>query len=438
MHRSLLVFVPALVIAAVSITSAQNANSAPSGRIAFTTQSFTASDSGQALPAFNEVVLSATLTSPFLRDEAGTEYRLDFRGAGYPQTIGRDRRISLYDAYVGRRMASGLGVRVGQMWLNDLGGLGSLGGALVEIARQHVGGYRRMRIGAFGGLEPQILNAGYVNNVTKAGGYITLEGEGPWRNTLGFVTVRNSGLTERAVLTTTNFLPFGRKVFVYQAAEFDLRGPAGNGSGGLSYFFVNGRYAPASIIELQTVYHRGRSIDVRGITLDQLAGRPVSRRSLEGLLYESAGGRVTLTVARDVRLFAGYTKDRNNREDAPTARVTFGGFATNFLRTGLDINVSDARMHGPSAWYDSWDVSLGRSIGSRMYLSGDYTTSLSAFRMLAQEGLFVIDSRPRTNRVSLSDLIHLNRRLSLLASGDRTRDGSLSELRWLLSVIYRF
>jgi hypothetical protein len=201
---------------------------------------------------------------------------------------------------------------------------------------------------------------------------------------------------------------------------------------------VNGRYSPVSVLELQTVYHRGRSVDVRGITLDQLAGRPVSAKSLEGLLYSSVGGRVTVTVARDARVFAGYTKDQNNREDAPTARVTFGGYATNLLRTGLDVNVSDARMQGPSAWYDSWDMSIGRSLGSLMYLSGDYTTSLSAFRMLGQDGLFAIDNRPRTNRVSLSDLVHLNRRMSLLASADRTRDGDLSELRWLLSLIYRF
>jgi hypothetical protein len=190
------------------------------------------------------------------------------------------------------------------------------------------------------------------------------------------------------------------------------------------------------MLELQAIYHRGRSIDVRAITLDQLAGRPVSARSLEGLLYESIGGRATFTVARDVRVFAGYTKDRNNREDASTARVTFGGFATNLLKTGLDLNVSDARMQGPSGSYDSWDVSLGRTV-SRMYLSGDYSTSLSTFRLLGQDG-FAIDTRPRTNRFSVSDLIRLNRRMSLLASGDRTRDGNLTELRWLLSLIYRF
>jgi hypothetical protein len=428
----------ALVLALASGSTAAAQSAGPWGRVSFTTQSFTADQAGQTLPGFSEMVVSATFASP-TRDDQLTEYRFDFRGAGYPQTVGRARRISLYDAYIGRRLAGGVGVRVGQMWLNDLGALGSLGGVLTEVVRQKVGGFRRIRIGAFGGLEPQVLDAGYVPSVFKAGGYVTLERAGAWRNTVGFVTVRNSGLTERSVLTTTNFLPFGRRLMFYQAAEYDLSGPAGNGSGGLNYLFANGRYQPVSFVELQGVYHRGRSIDVRSITTDQLAGRPVSAKALEGLLYESIGGRATITVARDVRVFAGYTKDRNNREDLPTARITFGGFATNPFRSGLDVNISDSRMQGPSASYDSWDASIGRSLGVRMYVTIDYSTSLSTFQMLGQDG-FLLQTRPRTNRYSLSDLIRVTRsgRFSVLATADRTRDGDLTELRWLASLIYRF
>jgi len=406
------------------------------GRVAFTVQSFTSTQLGQAQPGFHEMVMAATLASP-TRETAGTEYRLDFRGAAYPGTIGRTRRLSVYDAYVGQRVGGGVLVRAGQMWLNDLGGLGALGGALVEVARQKVAGFQRVRVGAFGGMEPTILDAGYAPGVVKAGAYVSFEGKGIWRNTVGFVTVRHSGLTERSVLTTTNFLPVGKALLVYQAAEYDMVGPAGNGNGGLTYFFTNARYAPVRRIEFQALYHRGRSIDVRGITLDQLAGRPVSSRALEGLLYESIGGRATFTVAQDIRVFAGYTRDRNNRDDAPTGRLNVGVFATDLLKTGLDLNVSDSRMHGPNASYDSWDISLGRNLTRRMYLSGDFSSSLSAFLLIGQTDV-TIQSRPRTNRLSISDLIRLSGRISLLASADRTRDGDLTQLRWMMSLIYRF
>jgi hypothetical protein len=74
-----------------------------------------------------------------------------------------------------------------------------------------------------------------------------------------------------------------------------------------------------------------------------------------------------------------------------------------------------------------------------MYVTIDYSTSLSTFQMLGQDG-FLLQTRPRTNRYSLSDLIRVTRsgRFSVLTTADRTRDGDLTELRWLASSIYRF
>ena len=174
MRRLAVTLVVAAGLAYASTATAQNQR--PWGRVSFSAQSFTAAEAGASLPGFNEIVLSATLASPTF-DQGGTEYRIDFRAAGYPQTTSQDRRLSIYDAYVGRRFGNGLGVRAGQMWLNDLGGLGALGGMLFEVARPNVGGFRRIRIGAFGGLEPQILDAGYVKNVTKAGAYAAVQQE---------------------------------------------------------------------------------------------------------------------------------------------------------------------------------------------------------------------------------------------------------------------
>ena len=423
------------VIGAPSRLDAQSTS--PWGRVSFMAQSFSATESGHSVPSFSELILSATLASP-ARDEGGFEYRFDMRTAGYPQAGTRDARFSLYDGYVGQRFAGGaFGVRVGQMWLNDLGGLGSIGGVQGEFVRRNVAGFKRLRIGAFGGLEPKVLEAGYVSDVTKAGTYFALEGQGAWRNVLGFVLVRNSGLTERAVLTTTNFLPIGRTFLVYQSAEVDLVGPAGNGSGGLTYFFTNARYSPVPVVELQGLFHRGRSIDARTITLDQLNGRPISQRALEGLLYESAGGRVTFTVVRGFRLFAGYARDRNNREDAPTNRITLGGFASNVLGSGFDVRVSDDRVDGPTSSYDSWYGSVGRSLGPRIYLSVDYSSSFSVFRLLGQQGL-LIENRPRTDRYSLSGLVNLTRFISVLGSLERTLDGGFDEWRWMSGLTYRF
>jgi hypothetical protein len=119
------VLIFACAIGATSRLDAQSTS--PWGRISFMAQSFSATESGHSVPGFSELILSATLASP-ARDEGGFEYRFDMRTAGYPQAGSRDARFSLYDGYVGQRFAGGtFGVRVGQMWLNDLGGLGSVG-----------------------------------------------------------------------------------------------------------------------------------------------------------------------------------------------------------------------------------------------------------------------------------------------------------------------
>jgi hypothetical protein len=409
----------------------------PWGRVSFMADGTSASDNGSSLPGFTEVVGSFTFAAPYSTKD-GADYRFDVRSAAYPSTDNRPSRTSIYDAYVGYRFAGGSWlVRGGQMWLNDLGGLGSIGGAMVEYSVKTAGVFQRLRFGAFGGAEPKVLDAGYVSNVVKAGGYVALERNGSWRNVVGFVTIRNSGLTERSVLTMTNLMPFGRRIFVYQAAEVDLTGPAGVGSGRLTYFFVNARVAASSRVELQGLYHRGRSIDTRTITLDQIKGRPVSARSLEGWLFESAEGRVTLTLGKGYRVFGGYGQDRSSSADAATDRITFGFLASDLLGTGLDVRVSDYRHNPPESSYDAWDASVGRNLTSHVYLTLDYASSLAVLQADSVGG-YQVEQRPRTTRYALSALISLNRRVSLLLEGEHLRDGTLSQIRWLSGLTVRF
>jgi hypothetical protein len=295
----------------------------------------------------------------------------------------------------------------------------------------------RLRAGVFGGLEPKILDAGYTTDIRKFGGYVALDGRGAQRHVIGLVAVRNQNLAERSVLTISNFVPAGSRFFLYQAAEVDLAGPGGRGSGGLNYFFANARVSATKAIEVQASYHRGRSIDARTITTDMLNGRPVGPRALEGLLFETAGGRVWVNLPQRFRVFAGYSRDKNNREDAATRRVSFGVFNPNILGTGLDLNVSDSRYDRPASSYDSWDLTLGRSIGSMVYLSGGYSSSLSIFR-LVDSGGYVVENRPRTNRYFGSGMFYLTRRIALVVNGERLRDGTFTEMRWMSNISYRF
>jgi hypothetical protein len=388
--------------------------------------------------SFSEIVTNVAAQSA-QHTGNGFEYGLDARFGAYPSTEDRDPRTSVYDAFVAQRLMDGrLLVKAGQMWLNDLGGLGSVGGALVEVRQSADTTRLRWRAGGFGGVEPEIRDVGYVSGVKKFGGYFALDGNGAQRSVVGYVNVRNQDLTERSVLSFTNYIPVQQSVFIYQAAEVDLTGPGGEGSGGLTYFFINGRVAPAKRADVQVTYHRGRSIDARSITDDLLNGRPVPSKTLDGFLYESIGARLTVEVAKGVRVFAGYGQDTNDRDADPMDRLSFGVYTSNLFGTGVDINVTDYRyQRGSSSSYDSWYVSAGRSFGSRLYLSGEYTTSLSVLRYAREDG-FVVENRPHTDRFGASANIYLSRTLSLLVVADYTRDEGYKETRLLSGLSVRF
>jgi len=391
-----------------------------------------------ASSSFSEIVTTVAAQS-VLHSGNGFEYGLDARFGAYPSTDDRDPRTSVYDAFVAQRLMDGrVLVKAGQMWLNDLGGLGSVGGALVEVRQSADTTRLRWRAGGFGGVEPEIMDVGYVSGVKKFGGYFALEGNGAQRSVVGYVNVRNEDLTERSVLSFTNYIPVQQSVFIYQAAEVDLAGPGGEGSGGLTYFFVNARVAPAKRTDIQATYHRGRSIDARSITDDLLNGRPVPAKTLDGFLYESIGARLTIEVAKGFRVFAGYGQDKNDRDADPMDRLSFGVYTSNLFGTGVDVNVTDYRyQRGSASSYDSWYVSAGRSFGSRLYLSGEYTTSLSVLRYAREDG-FVVESRPQTDRFGASANIYLSRTLSLLVVADYTRDEGYKETRLLSGLSVRF
>lgn len=388
--------------------------------------------------SFSELVTNVAAQSA-QGSSARFEYGIDARFGAYPSSEDRDSRVSIYDAYVARRLSAGrVLAKAGQMWLNDLGGLGSVGGALVEVRQQPGSSRLRWRAGAFGGAEPKTLDSGYVPDVKKFGAYVALDGDGAQRHVIGYVNVRNEKLTERSVLSVTNYLPLRRAVFIYQAAEVDLARPGGQGTRGLTYFFTNARLSPTRRADLQVTYHRGRSIDARTITDDLRQGRPVPARTLEGFLFESAGARVTVEVAKGVRAFAGYGRDKNDRDADAMDRMSFGVYTSNLLGTGIDVNVTDHRYRrGSASAYNSWYVSAGRSFGSRLYLSGEYSTSLSVLRCAREDG-FLVQTRPQTDRFGASANVYLTRKLSLILNADYTRDDGFDEFRMLSGLTVRF
>lgn len=408
----------------------------PWSRVSFFTSSTRTAVDGIDTRTRSEFSTAFSYQLPELDDD-GADYGIDVRYAAYSQE-GRPARTSIYEGFIGARLLHGrLRARAGHLWLSDVGALGSIAGASVEFRQRRASlDAGRIRVAAFGGLEPNILDTGYASNVKKFGGYVAWDGAGAQKHALGYVAIRHGSLTERSVLTTTNFLPVRRKLFLYQAAEVNLQAPAGLGRSGLAYLFANARVTATDRIEVQGTYNRGRSIDARGLGDDVLNGRPIPQSTIDGLLYESAGGRLTVEAYTRVRVYAGLSRDKNNRDAERTMRYQVGGYASNVGGSGLDLTASDSLMDRPSGRYHSWFVSAGRPAGRRTYLSVDYSTSLSVIRFSRSDGL-VIDTRPHTTRVSGTATANLGRAWSLMTTVERTSESDLSELRGLAGVTYR-
>jgi len=388
---------------------------------------------------FSEIVATLTFRSA-IQEKGGFEYAFDLRAYGYPSAEGRSQRASLYDAYLGWRAPNGrFAFKAGQMWLNDLGGLGSIGGAAAEfvLSNKLPSGIGKLTFSAFGGLEPKIMKVGYVPNITKFGGFFSLEGDGARRHILGYMNIHNQGLTERSVLVFTNYFPVRSSLFLYQTLEYDLTGPAGYGSSKLTYFFANLRFAPWRPLELQGIYHRGWSIDARMITENQLNGRPIEEQALEGLLYESLEGRLTFRFSHGYQIFAGYGQDRTSRLDQRMNHATIGFFAANLFKSGFDLRVSDSNYsRGTDSSYNAVYVSLGRNVGRNVYLEAYYSSSVSVFRII--NNTWSVEMRPKTSRYGVSSVIHLLRSASLLVAVDRLGDDFSKEISLLTGISYRF
>ena len=388
--------------------------------------------------AETQITTTASLRTPD-RDGSGAEIGLDVRQAHW--TGGqRPDRLSIYDAFVGGRFGDETAVRVraGHMWLNDLGTVGAIAGGLMEVQHGETGeDSSRIRAGVFGGLEPQAYQTGYVQDIRKYGAFAAFEHGYLRRHIVGYTQVRQGTAIERSVLTVTNFVPVGKQVFAYQAAEYEVTGPAsGTASRGLSYLLGNVRVSAGRWVELLGTYNRGRSLDARRLTNDVLNGRTLTPQDIEGLRYESGGGRVTVGPAAGVSGYVAYYRDRTNRDEQATGRVTVGGHAANVLRSGVDASLSDARIDRPGGAYHSTALSVGRSIGRAVYASFDYSTSLSLIRFVRSDGI-IIGTRPSTRRLSGSGSATLNRHVSLLFSVDETRDDTLRDLRVLVGASYR-
>ena len=84
--------------------------------------------------------------------------------------------------------------------------------------------------------------------------------------------------------------------------------------------------------------------------------------------------------------------------------------------TGFDVSGSDSRIERTTGPYHSKYVSVGRGLGRAVYLSVDYSTSLSVVHFLRSDGVIIETKKPgnkaemispdKPNAKALHELLH--------------------------------
>lgn len=384
---------------------------------------------------FTEIIAMFSISGD--QSEGIFEYAFDGRVATYPSAE-RDERVSIYEAFIGLHSKDRQwNLRLGQMWLGELGGLASIGGIFGEYRQPNPSHIGRWRFGFFAGLELAPYELEYLDQIKKGGIYAALDGDHGRQHILGYVLIRNHDLTERSVVIFNNYLPFGKGVTLYQALQYDTEGPAGHGDAELSYIFGNLRWRISKVIQIQGTYHRGQSVDARTITDDVINGRPVNPAKLAGLVFESARARLMIRPVRWLNVWAGYANDRNNRGEDTSNRFQLGASARGLFGVPLDITVASSQTDRGDDSYDSLWASIGYAIGTKVYVSLDYNDTLSVYHLGDGTG-GTIEVKPNSQRLSLSGNININRTFGLLITLEHTDHSDFTEARALAGLIVRF
>ena len=124
-------------------------------------------------------------------------------------------------------------------------------------------------------------------------------------------------------------------------------------------------------------------------------------------------------------------------EDGYPERFNLGLSFNNIGGAGFDFTATRSEIDRVDTTYDMTYVSVGKTLGPKVYLSLDYVNALSIFHFDDGDG-GSIEVRPESDRYSLSLNANLNRTFSLLLVGEWMEHDDFEEIRALTGLTIRF
>lgn len=344
--------------------------------------------------------------------------------ARVPREEWRNRVYELSFSYEDRRSA--LNYKFGRIISNYISGVGYIDGGQVQYNFSP-----SLRIGVFGGTQPDLQNSKFQTTVKKYGAYFNAT-SGSYQNQYFETTIAGAALyhastVSREFLYFQNNYSYFSRLMIYQSMEVDInrqwRKEKTGESLTLSNFFISGRYRFSRAISAGLTYDNRKNYWTYEII-------SVADSLFDDALRTGLRGNLSLRLPGSIFVFAngGY----RNRESDNKATVSYAGGInkSNLLLRGFFVNLNYAAFSGPFTDGQNGSLTMGQSFSNGFRMAVDYGIYAYTISSIAET------RNSRWARLNMD--LYLFRHIFFVGQYEYDWGDDLQGQRFLIELGYRF
>jgi hypothetical protein len=341
-----------------------------------------------------------------------------------PQEEWRNRVYELSFSYEDRR--SPLNYKFGRIISNYMSGVGYIDGGQVQYNFSP-----SVRIGVFGGTQPDLQNSKFQTAVKKYGAYFNLA-IGSYQNqyfetTIAGAAQYHSSTVSREFLYFQNNYSYNSRLTIYQSMEVDInrqwRKEKAGQSTTLSNFFISGRYRFSRAVTAGLTYDNRRNY----WTYEVLS---VADSLFDDALRTGLRGNLSLRLPGSIYVFANGGYRKKETDEKATVSYAGGVNKSNLLVRGFFINLNYAGFTGPFTDGQNGSVTIGQDFLNGVRIAVDY--GIYGYTITA------IDETRNSRWARLNMNMYLFRHLFFAGQYEYDWGDDLQGQRFLVELGYRF
>lgn len=263
---------------------------------------------------------------------------------------------------------SRLNYKFGRIISNYISGVGYIDGGQFQFNFN-----RSLRMGFFGGTQPNLHNSQFETDTRKYGGYLNFR-TGTYQSQFFETTVAaaaqyHTSTVSREFLYFQNNYSYNSRLMLYQSMEVDInrqwRKEKTGKSVEISNFFISGRYRFNRALTAGLTYDNRRNY----WTYETLS---VADSLFDDALRTGFRGNLSMRLPGNIFAFANAGYRKRETDDKATVSYAGGLNKSNLILRGFFINLNYAGFTGPFTDGTNGSVTVGQSFLNGQRISFDY------------------------------------------------------------------